>query len=844
MNRQCLKSGYMTKEILIYGAVILVGIICLLFGVLALIWNNNDTPIQNNSANNGMGDGGGTSSGDQDTPPIFDDDDVGGNSPSLPDEEIPGDDASGDISDGNTGVINPPSTGDGDITTGEDNINQDGNQSPGAGNNPGYTLAGNYFSTKGSLVYATQSNVSSIAKSYSNKIYKTYFLDDAGMDYVGSNGEDTYIDLEEMFQIIFAADKNNFNKITWVNCGNLKTDSKTGLKYPSSAIYDLNYFVELLTPYLQSYSVPLSLSSGTTSTYSDMVNYNLGVMIADYASHKIEVTKYNVNTTKTTDVQETVTTNSYTAKVNTTCTPYVDDSGSTYYVCSDQLIDSGRSGSVSIKSENTTILSTSTSKSVVEKFVITKAYMFDTAMERSYVINKASTSNKNKATSSLVRSSEEYERNNTLNVKQNYTVYELPTVGEHTVEYTVEECLKQTIDYVWSDTLNLVNNIQRPYTVADVISYINDGKLLDATSSDYSEKQQNLLESGILSTYELSYYTTYQKEGTLNLVDIINAVPDIYKQYIDRNPKSQYIGYSKESLGIGYNVLSEALASLVDRGAWFAYGSSLGIDTVSTNQFNVSSITSLTMDGMSFPINPEDLNLAKVTDGLNPRVQMQGPYGKGDKRVWGYANHLGIDITWGSYNSPEAKQLSQTCVDSYGGGYHCYIGGKVYAMMDMQLVGVYFSAYNKYYSTGVANYKNQGSLRAGGTEGTYMVFKTADGMKVVYYHIFPDYQWLSEFAATYTGKTVPAGTYLGYMGNSGNSTGTHLHLGVYANTSYSTSNYTLYFLITLVKKLTENGVDMSGLGWSTSGGKYTCSSGTVTCTDGIPNPVIEAWNAP
>ena len=842
MNRQLLKAGYTTKEILIYGSIILVGILCLLLGVLALIWNTDDTPIQNNSIDNGIGEGGGTSSDDQDTPPIFDDDDIGGN--------IPGDgyDGSGDSGDNapgdNSGSVIPPSTGDDDITTGEDNINQDGNQSTGEGNRPSYTLAGNYFSTKGSLVYATSSNVSTIAKNYANKVYKSYFLGDAGMFYTESTGEQTYLDLKEMFEIIFAADKNNFNKINWINCGNLKTDSKTGLKYPSSSIYDLNYFVELLTPYLQSYSVPLSLSAGASSSYSDLVNYNIGVMVADYASHQIEVTKYNVNTTKTTEVQETVTTNSYTAKVNTTCIPYTDNNGDTYYICSDQLIDSGRNGMINTNSENTTIISTSTSKSLIEKFVITKAYMFDTAVERSYAINKASTSNKNQATSSLVRSSEEYERNNTLNVRQNYVVYELPTVGEHTVEYTVEECLKQTIDYVWSDTLNLVNNIQRPYTVADIISYINGGKLLDATKSDYNTKKIEMLNSGLLSMYELAYYSTYEKTGNLNLFDIINASPKIYNQYLESEPRSEYIGYSRDALTSGYDVLKDALASLVDRGAWFAYGSSLGIDTVSTNQFNVSSITSLTMDGMSFPINPEDLNLAKVTDGLNPRVQMQGPYGKGDKRVWGYANHLGIDITWGSYNSPEAKQLSQTCVDSYGGGYHCYIGGKVYAMMDMQLVGVYFSPYNKYYSTGVANYKNQGSLRAGGTEGTYMVFKTADGMKVVYYHIFPDYQWLSEFAATYTGKTVSAGTYLGYMGNSGNSTGTHLHLGIYANTSYSTSNYTLYFLITLVKKLTENGVDMSGLGWSTSGGKYTCSSGTVTCTDGIPNPVIGAWNAP
>lgn len=837
MSKQYLKAGYTNKEILIYGLVILLGILFLLFGALALIWSN-DLLSQNNNINNEINN---DENPDTDIPPILDDGDD--ETPSTPDDDDnPSTPGEGD----NTGdeVVIPPVSGDDDIQTGEDNINQEGNQTTGDGNNPNYTLAGNYFSTKGSLVYATKSNVKTIAQNYIKEVRKSYFINNMYMNYTSSSGKEETLDLNGVFEIIFAADRENFNKIKWVNVGNLKTDSKTGLKYPSSYTYDLNYFVELLTPYLQSYSVPLSLSASAASSYSDLVNYNFGVMIADYANHNIEVTKYNVNTTKTTDVQETITTNKYTAKVNTTCTPKVDSKGVTYYICSDKLVDSGRNGSIEVANTSVKILSSSTSKSTVEKYVITKAYMLDTAISRSYTISRANTSNKDMATSSLVRTSEEFERSNTLNIREDYIVYELPTIGEHSVEYTVDNVLKQTIDYVWSDTLNLATNIQRAYTVADVISYIKDAKLLDATNPSYASNQAKLLESGVLSTYEMSYYASYEKDGTLNLIDIINAVPSIYEQYVHGQPRSTHIGFGRNYISGGYNILSQAMTSLVDKGAWFAYGSSLGIKTVSTNQFDVSSITSLTMDGMSFPLNPEDLNLAKVTNGLNPRVQMQGPFGKGDKRVWGYANHSGIDITWGTYISEEARKLQRTCVDSYGSGYHCYIGGKLYTIMDMKLIGVYFSANNKYYSTGVVNNKTQGSLRAGGRSGTYMIFETLDGMRVVYYHLFPDVNWLSEFASKYTGKVVPAGTYVGYMGNTGNSTGTHLHLGIYANTSYSTSNYTLYFLISLVKKLTESGVDMSGLGWTTASGRYTCASGGVTCTDGIPTKVIEAWNSP
>lgn len=835
MNGKHLKAGYTQKEILIYGVVILLGILCVVFGVIALIWSMDSSNENNIIGNNTLP----NDNPDTDNPPIFDDgEDEEQDKPGQDDEtedNKPDKPSSGD--NPGSGVITPPVIEDDDITS-EDK------PSTGVGNNPSYTLAGNYFSSKGSLVYATSSNVKNIAKSYTEKVMNSYFINNINMSYKNSSGEEENLDLNGVFNKIFSTDRENFNNINWVNVGNLKTDSKTGLQYPSSPTYDLNYFIELLTPYLQSYSVPLSLSSGASSTYSDLVNYNFGVLIAEYAKHKLEVTRYDVNTTKTTEVQETVTTNKYIAKVNTTCTPEVDSEGVTYYVCSDKLIDSGRGKTPTVVGTQNNVISTSTSKSMVEKYVITKAYLLDTAINRAYTISRADTSNKNKATSTMVRSSEEKEANNTLNVSSNYTVYELPTIGEHNVEYTVDKVLKQTIDYVWSDLLNLNSNIQRTYTVADVISYIKNGEILDATSANYTSEQASLMTSGMLSTYELSYYKTYQDEGTLNLIDIINAVPSIYEQYIDREPRSTYIGYTRKYISAGYDILSKAMASLVDRGAWFAYGSSLGIKTVSTDQFDVSSITSLTMDGMSFPLNPDDLNLAKVTNGLNPRIQMQGPYGRGDKRVWGYANHSGIDIIWGAYMSQEARQMQNVCVDMYGSGYHCYIGGKLYTIMDMKLIGVYFSAYNKYYSTGVVNNSYQGSLKPGGRSGTYMIFETLDGMRVVYYHIFPDIQWLNEFAAKYTGKVIPAGTYVGYMGNTGNSTGTHLHLGIYANTSYSTSNYSLYFLISLIKKLTETGVDMSGLGFNTSSGTYSCSYGNVTCTDGIPNPVIEAWNAP
>jgi murein DD-endopeptidase MepM/ murein hydrolase activator NlpD len=49
---------------------------------------------------------------------------------------------------------------------------------------------------------------------------------------------------------------------------------------------------------------------------------------------------------------------------------------------------------------------------------------------------------------------------------------------------------------------------------------------------------------------------------------------------------------------------------------------------------------------------------------------------------------------------------------------------------------------------------------------------------------FTTYNHLSSFAVAKSGKTLPAGTILGVMGNTGSSSGTHLHLEFVSNGKY------------------------------------------------------------
>ena len=52
MSKKHLKAGYTQKEILIYGVVILLGILCIVFGVIALIWGMDSSDENNIIGNN------------------------------------------------------------------------------------------------------------------------------------------------------------------------------------------------------------------------------------------------------------------------------------------------------------------------------------------------------------------------------------------------------------------------------------------------------------------------------------------------------------------------------------------------------------------------------------------------------------------------------------------------------------------------------------------------------------------------------------------------------------------------------------------------------------------------
>lgn len=67
-------------------------------------------------------------------------------------------------------------------------------------------------------------------------------------------------------------------------------------------------------------------------------------------------------------------------------------------------------------------------------------------------------------------------------------------------------------------------------------------------------------------------------------------------------------------------------------------------------------------------------------------------------------------------------------------------------------------------------------------DGNYVKIRGSDGWMLLYYHL--KYQ----SPTVKVGDNIPAGTVIGLLGNSGKSTGPHLHLGVFKPPSYTVSN--------------------------------------------------------
>lgn len=702
----------------------------------------------------------------------------------------------------------------------------------------GSTDASIEYENSGSLIYATEEQLNEISKDFLEEMETKYedFFEAFSIKYSGKNsstvanriehittnydsnevttvdriqegvekvaGAVSLADERNIFEHILRAEKYNFNNILWrsfVQTPNgiqqadidFKVDGETGLKYPvedssssDGTQQDLGFFVTKTRSYLQTWHMPFDMITGTIDSQSDAsLNTKLAYEIMASAYNEIVLDRYKVRsltrTTKYRVYEETI----QTKTVTTICGEYPDDQGGSIEECKDT--ESTNTTSRVIIEEIAPVKEDSTYR---WDYVISSAKLFDNAVVSEYEFNPYYEYSTNKyntfinanGISSLeeaknkveeyANSEEDYSRADGFShVANDYYVTNTTTNSEigvapkddrylytSLVTTTTTTVTKQGYEYediyAWNDKLHYFGNKSGIYNVESVKDVTGD----DLTSSD------------------LSYYNGLYYDKEINLIDLMNSDKDIYSNYLSSDSIStttNNIGIRKDALDMSYSVLKRDLTEITEEHPLnsLRYGSSLGINLNSfsilsgLNFGDMENIAAGNLEGMNvaYPIAQEEL--------ANSYLQIGTKYGNS----YGYAGHTGIDISY-AYSAAD-KSL---CSD-YTNAVCPYIKGPgIYVAMDGTIEEVGYSAYNKYYKVGpYVGRTEEDNLIISDTSGwgTYVKIKNIDGTYSIYSHLFPDKEFFKQMSEN-IGQTINAGTFIGYMGNTGNSSGLHLHI--------------------------------------------------------------------
>ncbi len=624
------------------------------------------------------------------------------------------------------------------------------------------------------------------------------------------SGQASLSEERTIFEHILRAEKYNFNNIVWrsfeKNGDQLKetdiefqVDAKSKLKYPKAdsldkddASHDIKFYVSKVKSYLQSYYIPLDLLLGTrdgTASQNGSINTDFAYRILANAYHDIVLDRYKIeNLTRT---------NNYVIYDKTTTTETVTRSCGTY----DITDENGETTSKTLctdatdktTSEEKGIRETVNSKDVKTyrwNYVVSAAKTFDTVINSKYGIqgyyNYSTDVYENyisKADGYSDMTVEEYaeaEQSNAHADSFSHTdkeyhdtkIENVPHVASWNAAYVVTSIPEGAVltDEIVSDTVS-----EKITTVKDGLEYEdiyvwNDNLTFEETTSGVYNVDSVEDITGDLYGSDEEYYRGLYLGGDLNIIDLMNADKEIYSQYLT-SPESDTIGCRHSILEVGYMVLSDDLATLMASHptSGLAYGSSIGLDINSLAVLDgirfgsMENIASGRLDGqnVAYPIANEELK--------NAYLQVGSKYGSS----YGYAGHTGVDISY-AYSKADKSLCSDfsnsTCPYIKGPG--------VYSTMDGTIEQVGYSAYNKYYNVGTyVGRTSEGNLIISDTSGwgTYVKMKNLDGSYTIYSHLYPDKTFYTEMSNS-IGQVIAAGTFIGYMGNTGNSSGLHLHI--------------------------------------------------------------------
>ena len=628
------------------------------------------------------------------------------------------------------------------------------------------TQAKNAYEKSGTLAYMTDEDTKAIADEYLDEmIYKdnTLYKEISAENKIGDHKISdipyaTGFNITNTYEFILNSEKMNFNRVNWKkydrNTGEItkletQIDPETNLKYPKNsedAEKKISYFLGILTPYLQSHVVASAMMSGV-STKADTTDVaNFVFQIIDKGYNVIDVLQYTLQTakrdqTKKHYVKENVEITIY--RKEYVCVAKKDEIGEQTF--GDTCVDFGykitelNDAKAKVKENYTEAHEKSTDKvevfknytKVIEKqfvYPVTRADTLKKVMRADYEQEKYSEND----VSSYKNEDQKYEvkKEEFTNVEdtalknfKEISIVDPDWVEAYKTPVNIEAGEYITTRYVWNDKLKEKSSEERAYTVDDVVEYIGDAEGIA------EEEKVNLSQS------DRAYYATYENQNDLTRIDMLNATPSIYQDYLGAGQGySENVGLSRAYLSLAYSLLNKDLAEMEAKKSNGWASLSLGL-----------------LAGLDV-IWPLDCGGYISSYFGEYRTELQQFYG-----------HGGVDITpTANLVYPEKR---------------AYTGSLVYAASSGKVVDMFKekprdqgNATSKCPDTAQgANYS------CGGVSsfGRYVKIENeTTGYSIIYGHLY-------EIADNIEiGSYVEQGQAIGVMGTTGSSTGVHLHFEV------------------------------------------------------------------
>lgn len=641
----------------------------------------------------------------------------------------------------------------------------------------------------GSLVYFKNEEYKEIANQYLDAIKKTnkrLYEVMSKEDYIGDHkiSELSYVngfDISNAYEFILNAERLNFNRISWKKSDRTtgeiteletQVDEETNLKYPKNdedTTKELEYFVDMVTPYLQSYVIPNTMLSGTVTKADNVQVANFAFQIIDKGYSVIDVLQYTLQTAKRDRTkQHYITSKAKLTKYEKQEKRIVtNEDGTTsevsvtvYGYSSSELKEKKESARKQYETafENHTeqVKITATPASEVEKqflYPIIKADTLKQFMRAEYEQIKYSdedVENYENSDYDYVTTVREFTR--TLGLS-GYRVASSSgwSVSSGQISVTIDAGEYITTKYIWNDKLEERYNEKRNYEVNDVSEFVNQtDKIVEVEERKLTEKEKTagsrpdlrLDASEIFGMTEVNYYEALEEEKDITRIDMINATPSIYNDYLfEGEVYSDYIGFSRSYLSLSYTLLNRHLTELEElrKSTTISGGILLGLSGLDiiwplATYGSISSGFGLIRNdlGQTYPHSGVDITPLKAEDYVYPD--------KRDSNGWNYTGSYVYAASSGVVSDVfketprDQGNVSSYCPDTAQG----------------------------------ANYSCQGKS----TYGRNVKIKSDDGYTIVYGHLYEVADGIE------VGTRIEQGQVIGVMGTTGSSTGVHLHFEV------------------------------------------------------------------